>query len=334
MSRSFDPTMAVRFVVRSRDGQTLQEELAFPFDQARIVLGRAPSADVRIPSRTVSEAHASVQMRGSDWLLTDLGSRNGTKHNGQRVPPERTKKLQDGDLLELGNYVLSFHTGVVMTEPMSAERTAELARRLWREAQSARGVKLDAPSLRVVNGPRAGVRMEILPAPSRLHIGSHDGCQLQLPEPMLARETLEVVHDVEGVLIRSMSGDALIQLSGHRYKARRLRDRDELQVGTTRLIFEEPAQVEIDSLKGTPDQPLSLKPPEEKPAPSTAPSPQRSERTETAKVGRNSETPRPAPSVSTAPRTGPTVAELVIYALAIAVLLASGLALALLLRAR
>jgi pSer/pThr/pTyr-binding forkhead associated (FHA) protein len=326
--------MAVRFVVRSRDGQTLQEELAFPFDQARIVLGRAPSADVRIPSRTVSEAHASVQMRGSDWLLTDLGSRNGTKHNGQRVTPDRTKKLHDGDLLELGNYVLSFHTGVVMTEPMSAERTAELARRLWREAQSARGVKLDAPSLRVVNGPRAGTRMEIPPAPSRLHIGSHEGCQMQLPEPVLARETLEVVHDVEGVLIRSVSGDALIQLSGHRYKARRLRDRDELQVGTTRLTFEEPAQVEIDSLKGTPDQPLSIKPPPEKKEKTATGPATESHRTQTAKVGRNSETPRPEPTASTAPRTGPTIAELVIYALAIAVLLASGLALALLLRAR
>src|SRR6185312_9773187 len=157
--------MAVRFVVRSRDGHTMQEELAYPFDQARIVLGRAPSADVRIPSPTVSEAHASVQLKGADWFLTDLGSRNGTKHNGQKLLPERTRKLHDGDLIDIGNYVLSFHSGVVTTEPMSAERTAELARRLWREAQSARGVQIEAPSLRVINGPRAGVRLEILPAP-------------------------------------------------------------------------------------------------------------------------------------------------------------------------
>jgi hypothetical protein len=320
--------MAVRFVVRSRDGHTLQEELAFPFDQARIVLGRAPSADVRIPSPTVSESHASVQLRGSDWLLTDLGSRNGTKHNGQRLLPERSRKLHDGDLVELGNYILSFHMGFVMTEPMSAERTAELARRLWREAQSARGVQIEAPSLRVVNGPRAGVRLPIPPAPSRLHIGAHDGCQLQLPDAAFARETLEVVHDVEGVLVRSVSGDSVIQLSGYRYKARRLRDRDELQVGTTRFLFEEPAQNDIDSLKGTPDQPLQKL---EKSEPRVAPV----ERTETAKVGRASDaSQRPSVTSSAAPRSGPTLAELVIYALAIAVLLASGLALALLLRAR
>jgi pSer/pThr/pTyr-binding forkhead associated (FHA) protein len=331
--------MAVRFVVRSRDGHTMQEELAYPFDQARIVLGRAPSADVRIPSPTVSDAHASVQLKGVDWFLTDLGSRNGTKHNGQHLLPERTRKLQDGDLIDIGNYVLSFHSGVVMTEPMSAERTAELARRLWREAQSARGVQIEAPSLRVINGPRAGTRLPIPPAPSRLHIGSHEACQLQLPEAALMRETLEVVHDVEGVLIRSMSGDSVIQLAGYRYKARRLRDRDEPQVGTTRMIFEEPAQNEIDALKGAPDQPLALDKTLKHAAGLAS-----VERTETAnspskrpsrpsRPGQASEQPRPSAAPS-APRSGPTVAELVIYALAIAVLLASGLALVLLLKAR
>jgi pSer/pThr/pTyr-binding forkhead associated (FHA) protein len=330
--------MAVRLVVRSRDGQKLQTELAYPFDQARIVLGRAPAADVRIPSPTVSEAHASVQLKGSDWMLTDLGSRNGTKHNGKRLLPERARKLQDGDMVEVGNYVLTFHTGVVVTEPMSAERTAELARRLWREAQSARGHALDAPRLTVVNGPRAGERLEIPAAPSRLHIGQGESCQLQLPDPVLARETLEVVHDVEGVLVKTVSGDAALQLAGQRWKARRLRDRDELSIGTTRLLFEEPAQGAIDALKNAPDEPL----PDAEAVDV--------ERTQTAPELRSSAPPRPQPSAaktsSTPPssltppepasstRGGPGLAELVIYALAIAVLLASGLALLLLLRAR
>jgi len=321
--------MAVRFVVRSRDGQKMQEELAYPFDQARIVLGRAGSADVRIPSPTVSESHASVQLRGGDWLLMDLGSRNGTKHNGQRMPPERTRKLQDGDVLELGNYVLSFHTGVVMTEPMSAERTASLARRLWREAQSARGVQLEAPHFRVVNGGSAGIKLEIPPAFSRLHIGSHEGCQLVLSDPTLQRETLEVVHDLEGVLIRSLSGEPLIQLAGQRYKSRRLHDRDELQIGTTRLVFEEPAQHAIDALKGVPDTPL----PEPAAAPEKTATASAPNRPSSASAKRTSTAPTPAPPAASE-RTGPSLVELVIYALAIAVLLASGIALTLLLRAR
>jgi len=314
--------MAVRFVVRSRDGQKLQAELDFPFDQARIVLGRGAAADVCIPHPTVSESHASVQLRGQDWLLTDLNSRNGTKHNGQRLVSDRAKKLCDGDLVELGTYVLSFHSGVVMTEPMSAERTAELARRLWREAQRARGVELPAPRLCVVSGPRTGDRLEIPPAPSRMHIGNGPGQQLVLPEPALAHDTLEVVHDMEGVLIRSLAGEPVIQVGANRFKSRRLRDGDELQVGATQLFFEEPAQVAIDALKREPDLPLvaSAAPPE---------------RTVSVHAGDKAAEFGPVRAAKPASsKTARNDAELIIYALAIAVLVASALGLALLLRVR
>ncbi|MEY4514017.1 MAG: hypothetical protein RLZZ450_6139, partial [Pseudomonadota bacterium] len=168
---------------------------------------------------------------------------------------------------------------------------------------------------------------EVPPAPARLHIGSHEGCQLVLTEPALHRETLEVVHDLEGVLVRSLSGEAVVQLAGQRYKTRRLHDRDELQVGTTRLVFEEPAQHAIDALKGLPDAPVSEAP--------TASSEQPME-----SAGRTQPMPPITPSerrgaaLASQEKAGPSIAELVIYALAIAVLLASGLALMLLLRAR
>jgi hypothetical protein len=143
---------------------------------------------------------------------------------------------------------------------------------------------------------------------------------------VLQRETLEVVHDLEGVMIRSLSGEPLIQIAGQRYKSRRLHDRDELQVGTTRLLFEEPAQHAIDALKGVPDAPLPEPATIEKTA--TAPSAQRSLSSSSAKRI----SAQPAAPVSE--RTGPSLVELVIYALAIAVLVASGIALTLLLRAR
>jgi hypothetical protein len=304
----------------------LQTALEFPFDQSRIVLGRAAAADVRIPNPTVSEAHASVQLQGNDWLLSDLGSRNGTKHNGQRLVQGRGRKLSDGDLVEIGTYVLSFHsTSVVMTEPMSAERTAELARRLWREAQSARGVELPPARLRVVNGPRAGEKLEIPPAPSRMHIGTHDKCQLVLPEPALARDTLELVHDLEGVLIRSLLGEASLRVGGHQFQFRRLRDGDEVQVGSTRMLFEEPAQSAIDALRSGPDVPLSVPPPAPAPAPERTHSAPSLMAAESVEEFRTQQKPKDS---------GRSVAELAIYALAIAVLVASALALAVLLGVR
>jgi hypothetical protein len=154
-----------------------------------------------------------------------------------------------------------------------------------------------------------------------MHIGSGAGCQLVLPDPALARDTLEVVHDMEGVLIRSVAGEPVILVGGNSFKSRRLRDGDELQVGTTQLFFEEPAQVAIDALKDEPDLPLRT----------PAPPPERTISAPTADAS-------PIAQARTAKRLSAKVArsdaDLVIYALAVAVLVASALGLALLLRVR
>jgi len=64
-----------------------------------LTLGRAPVNDVVFPDEDVSWQHASVWTeRGAVWVR-DLGSRNGTEVNGERITAPRA--LADGDLLSL-----------------------------------------------------------------------------------------------------------------------------------------------------------------------------------------------------------------------------------------
>jgi predicted component of type VI protein secretion system len=316
---SFDPTMGVRFVVRSCEGKKPRVEIEFPFEQARIVLGRGSSADVRIPHRTVSEFHATVQLRGDAWMLADASSTNGTKLNGQPLA-DRPRRLQDSDILEIGAYVLSFHTGVLVPEPVSAERTAELARRLLRDAYGARSQAMPAPRFCVVSGPETGRVLEIAPAPSRAVIGRKAGCQLVLAAEDVAPEHAEVVHDQDGVLIRGL-GDQSFRVSGHVQRMRRLRDGDEVTVGETRLLFEEPAQVAIEALKNTPDLAFKSSP-----------------RTETQTVVAAASAAEPSPVLEpvsgfqSQATSGRSDADILIYALAAIVLIASTLGLLVLLR--
>jgi DNA-binding winged helix-turn-helix (wHTH) protein len=64
------------------------------------LLGRAPGVTVRIDSIWVSRHHAKVEVELEDAVLEDLGSRNGTFVNGERVTEAAT--LISGDIISLG----------------------------------------------------------------------------------------------------------------------------------------------------------------------------------------------------------------------------------------
>jgi hypothetical protein len=69
-------------------------------------MGRSRQCDVTVDDANVSRQHAEVRPRGGSWVLSDLGSTNGSRLNGQRV--EGSEVLKPGDEIELGTTVLRF----------------------------------------------------------------------------------------------------------------------------------------------------------------------------------------------------------------------------------
>ena len=68
-----------------------------------VLIGRDPEAQFRMDpnlDRLVSARHARLDREGDGWVLTDLGSRNGTFVNGARV--EGACRLRPGDRVQLG----------------------------------------------------------------------------------------------------------------------------------------------------------------------------------------------------------------------------------------
>jgi len=71
-----------------------------------VVLGRSHEAQVQVLDETASRRHAVVRQDGGRTVLTDLGSSNGTRLNGERL--ERAATLFDGDVIEIGSVRLRF----------------------------------------------------------------------------------------------------------------------------------------------------------------------------------------------------------------------------------
>ncbi len=56
----------------------------------------------------VSRKHCRIFQQGDQFFVEDLGSTNGTKLNGQIIPPNQPRPLNNGDTLELGLLKLTF----------------------------------------------------------------------------------------------------------------------------------------------------------------------------------------------------------------------------------
>ncbi|MBW2256209.1 MAG: FHA domain-containing protein [Deltaproteobacteria bacterium] len=69
---------------------------------ARMLVGRGSVCSLRLAELHVSGEHASVVWTGSLWEIRDLGSRNGTFVDGERVAPNQPKTLRAGAKLGFG----------------------------------------------------------------------------------------------------------------------------------------------------------------------------------------------------------------------------------------
>src|SRR5688572_22921174 len=83
--------------VAAPDGMRLPLELV---RDRPLTLGRSAACDVVVGHDTVSRRHAQIRCEGDGWLVSDLGSSNGTWVAGRRV--EDDEPVRRGDQMLLG----------------------------------------------------------------------------------------------------------------------------------------------------------------------------------------------------------------------------------------
>jgi pSer/pThr/pTyr-binding forkhead associated (FHA) protein len=72
----------------------------------RILVGRSPSADLRLDDPSVSRLHVRIEMRDDGVYAEDLGSRNGTAVDGEAIREPR--RLDVDDEVTVGSAALVF----------------------------------------------------------------------------------------------------------------------------------------------------------------------------------------------------------------------------------
>ncbi|HJG37412.1 MAG TPA: FHA domain-containing protein [Enorma phocaeensis] len=78
----------------------------FQLDGAETTIGRDPANAIFLNDMTVSRAHAKIVRDGSNVVIEDLGSLNGTWVDGAIVT---SSALHDGSSVQIGTFTLVYH---------------------------------------------------------------------------------------------------------------------------------------------------------------------------------------------------------------------------------
>ena len=80
------------------------QQEGFRFTRAEVMLGRERGCDCRLLDKTISSRHARLAYHHGQWWVEDLGSKNGTYLNQERII--QAVVVTEGDELRCGQVVL------------------------------------------------------------------------------------------------------------------------------------------------------------------------------------------------------------------------------------
>src|SRR4029079_6104918 len=90
--------------------------------QSELRIGRGEQNDLRLNDASVSRYHAFLRRVDGRYLLSDVGSQNGTFVNGRQV--HGPSALDSGDRIRAGTTELTFHLDSPVEAPASADDPA------------------------------------------------------------------------------------------------------------------------------------------------------------------------------------------------------------------
>jgi pSer/pThr/pTyr-binding forkhead associated (FHA) protein len=229
---------------------------AISLDVPRIVIGRSRGSDVRVPDPSVSSRHATIRQRGSEYLLLDEGSTNGTFIDGHRLSPGSPVLLGHKTSVRIGRVWMDISLEQTAPSDHPAKLTRDIALGLIAGACEASGNPC-APKLVVRSGPALGAELVLAELKRVYVVGRGSEIDLDLRDDDVSRRHVEVTRRGADVLVRDagsknggkLEGAALVPRKPVAWTPRQL-----LRVGATEIELVDPLTEILKQLEEEPDE--------------------------------------------------------------------------------
>lgn len=95
------------------------EKIEYALNRSETEIGKAAHNHIVLTDQTVSNTHAIILNRDGGYSMVDLGSRNGTFVNGERLTTH-ARTLKHGDTIQMGQTVWTFRNALETPENVTA----------------------------------------------------------------------------------------------------------------------------------------------------------------------------------------------------------------------
>ena len=217
----------------------------YPFVKDHMTIGRKPENDIQIDNLAVSGHHARIDKAGSRFVLTDLGSTNGTFLKNKRIT---SYTLSHGDNIQIGKHIIIFVTSKLEGEEAAREaqfdeleRTMVLDTAKQRELLSKQGVpepKKDPEKIGVLTLLNGTSESEILLTKKLTRLGKSNSAEINLSGMFMAPTAATISRRPSGYTITFTGGVTKLKVNGSIVQdSVPLNDFDTIEIGSYKFQF-------------------------------------------------------------------------------------------------
>ena len=188
----------------------------FVFDDEIAVIGRGRDCDIVLLDERISRQHTEIHFDGEAYLISDLGSFNGTYLNGELLGD--TRPLEHGDQLQIGPVELRFE---LAADPGEAPRST---------------LVVPESSLQASLVAHDGARFELNKA--KHTVGRGSGWDICLPDRAVSRPHAEIIYQEDAFVLADLGSANGTVVNGQLIsKPLPLQDGDTILFGEHPLTF-------------------------------------------------------------------------------------------------
>ena len=208
----------------------------------RLTIGRGSDADVIVDNTAISREHTSLELKDGLYILSDLGSLNGTFVNGKKI--KGAEYITQDDNIKLGKFKLSVSKGSEQeltssygAHPDTDDKTIIVSSKQLAGMAADSDVKKPEHQLILMEG-NAGPTKISLKGKSSIKIGKAPSCDMALSGLFIADAQLYIVQHKDKYKIIPQRSWAKTFLNGTKIKGEQiLKKGDIIKIRSIKIRF-------------------------------------------------------------------------------------------------